>query len=52
LVELLKKFREKRRQKRNQEDIIVEGRRKDALISQSKKRSNRLALYDKKVTAI
>jgi hypothetical protein len=30
----------------------VEGRRRDALISVGKKRANRLALYDKKATAI
>jgi hypothetical protein len=52
LVELLKKFREKRKLKKSQEVIRVEGRKKDMLISQAKKRSNRLGLYDKKITTI
>lgn len=50
-MELLKKFKEKRKAKKGEEYIRVE-RRKDMLISQQKKRANRLALYDKKATAI
>lgn len=53
LVELLSKFHAKVELKKNEaEEIRVEGRKKDMLISQNKKRTNRLALYDKKATAI